>query len=109
MSRHASPITELTASSTTGSSTWRNSVPTLMTHAGAPLPGRTVVLEVRRHPFDDRWRRSGISDVTDSDGRFDFSRSFDRNHRVRARVIDVPYSADLFSPRRTAFVLPAFT
>jgi hypothetical protein len=80
-----------------------------VTHAGAPLPGRTVVLEAKRYPFDGRWRRSGSRDVTDGDGRFAFSRSFNRNHRVRARVVDVPYSADLFSPRRTAFVLPAFT
>jgi hypothetical protein len=80
-----------------------------VTHADAPLPGRTVVLEVKRHPYEGPWRRSGISDVTDSEGRFAFSRRFNRNHRVRARVVDVPYSADLFSPRREAFVLPAFT
>jgi hypothetical protein len=80
-----------------------------VTHAGAPLPGRTVVLQVRRFPFKRGWTRSGISDVTDSDGRFAFARRFDRNHRVRARVVDVPYSADLLSPRRNAFVVPAFT
>ena len=80
-----------------------------VTHAGAALPGRTVVLEVRRHPYKQGWRRTRSTDVTDSQGAFSFSRKFDRNHHVRARVVDVPYSADLFSPRREAFVLPAFT
>src|SRR5215211_2610691 len=80
-----------------------------VTHEGAPLPGRTVVLEVRRYPFKRAWRRTRITDVTDARGRFSLSSKFDRNHRVRARVVGVPYSPELLSPRRNAYVLPAFT
>jgi hypothetical protein len=80
-----------------------------VTNEGAPLPGRTVVLEVRRFPFKRAWRRTRITDVTDNEGRFSFSSQFDRNHRVRARVVGVPYSPEIVSPRRDAYVLPAFT
>ena len=80
-----------------------------VTNEGAPLPARTVVLEIRRYPFKRAWQRTRITDVTDRDGRFSLSRSFDRNHRVRARVVGVPYSPEIVSPRRNAYVLPAFT
>jgi hypothetical protein len=80
-----------------------------VTEAGAPLPGRAVELEVRRHPYKRDWRATGISDVTDADGRYSFSRKLDRNHHVRVRLAGVPPSPDVFSPPREAYVLPAFT
>jgi len=49
---------------------------------GAPLVGRQVTLEVRRHPYKQGFRPAGTA-TTGLDGRFAFERAFDRNHRVR--------------------------
>jgi len=79
-----------------------------VTDAGAPLAGRIVVLEVRRHPFDRAWGREAVTG-TDDDGSFEFSPELDRNHRVRARLIGVSAEPDVLSAQRDAFVVPAFT
>ena len=85
-----------------------------VTEQGAPLPGRTVWLEIRRHPYKGAWKRKG-SRTTDADGRYAFKPVLDRNHRVRVRLAGLPATAytspqpDTLSARRTAYVLPAFT
>jgi hypothetical protein len=80
-----------------------------VTEAGAPLAGRIVALEQRRHPYKGGWRRTGITDRTDADGGFAFSRKLDRNHQVRVRLPGVAPAGDVFSPPREAYVLPAIT
>jgi hypothetical protein len=80
-----------------------------VTEAGAPLPDREVELELRRHPYKGAWRATGITDMTDAEGRYSFARELDRNHQVRVRLAGVPPSGDVFSPPREAYVLPAFT
>jgi hypothetical protein len=86
-----------------------------VTEAGAPLAGRVVALELRRHPYKRAWRRTGITDRTAADGSYSFSRKLDRNHHVRVRLVAVPPSSpydqpetDTLSPRRNVYVLPAF-
>jgi hypothetical protein len=84
------------------------------TEFGAPLVGRTVRLEVRKHPFKRAWRRVA-SKQTDADGRYTFAREFKRNHHVRVRLEGAPATQyttpqpDTLSARRNAYVLPAFT
>jgi hypothetical protein len=78
------------------------------TNAGAPLAGRTLRLEVRRHPFTGQWRPRG-SAVTAADGSFSFAPELNRNHQVRARLVGVAPEPDTISPPREAYVLPAFT
>ena len=78
------------------------------TEAGAPLGGRIVALELRPHPFDGAWRRTAVTG-TDAGGGFEFAPQLDRNQRVRARLIGVAPAQDVLSPRRVAYVLPAFT
>jgi hypothetical protein len=78
-----------------------------VTENGAPLAGLSVALELRRHPYKSAWRRSGITDVTASDGSFSFSRELDRNHHARVRLVDV--APPVYSPPRDVYVLPAFT
>lgn len=80
-----------------------------VTEAGAPLADRIVALEVRRYPFKQGWRRTGLTDTTAADGTYSFSRKLDRNHHVRARLVNVPPAPDALSPRRDAYVVPAFT
>jgi len=80
-----------------------------VTEAGAPLAGRTVALELRRHPFARDWRRTGITEVTAADGGFAFSRRLERNHQVRVRLVTEPAEPAIFSPPLEAYVLPAFT
>jgi hypothetical protein len=85
-----------------------------VTEGGAPLAGRVVRLEVRKHPFKRAWRRVA-SKTTDADGRYTFARRFKRNHHVRVRLEGAPATAytepqpDMVSARRNAYVLPAFT
>jgi hypothetical protein len=86
-----------------------------VTEAGAPLANRVVQLEVRRHPFKGGWTRKA-SATTAADGRYAFAPKLDRNHRVRVRLAALPPTgpyglpeADSLSPRRNAYVLPAFT
>jgi hypothetical protein len=86
-----------------------------VTEAGAPLAGRVVRLEVRRHPFKRDWERKG-SATTAADGGYSFEPRLDRNHRVRVRLEPPPPSTPYeppqpasVSPRRTAYVVPAFT
>jgi hypothetical protein len=78
-----------------------------VTENGAPLAGLTVALELRRHPYEQDWRRSGTTAVTAADGSFSFARELDRNHQARVRLVDV--APAVYSPPRDAFVLPAFT
>jgi hypothetical protein len=80
-----------------------------VTEAGAPLAGRTVALELRRHPYTRDWRRTATTDVTAADGSFAFSRRLERNHQVRVRLVAEPAEPAIFSPPRDAYVLPAFT
>lgn len=80
-----------------------------VTEAGLPLAGRTVTLDVRRHPYEGDWRNTGLADTTAADGSYSFSRNLDRNHRLRVRLVNVPPEPDVLSPRRIAYVLPAFT
>lgn len=80
-----------------------------VTEAGAPVAGRIVALELRRHPFKRAWRRTGRTDTTAADGSYSFSRKLDRNHQVRVRLANVPPQRDTLSPPRHAYVLPAFT
>jgi hypothetical protein len=49
---------------------------------GAPLVGRRVELEIRRHPYR-RPFKSVATAQSGVDGRFGFERAFDRNHEVR--------------------------
>jgi hypothetical protein len=86
------------------------------TEAGAPLAGRTVALEARRHPFKGPWRRQA-TDTTGADGAYAFAPKFDRNRDVRVRLLpsstgEAPYVIPLagaLSLVRHAYVLPAFT
>jgi hypothetical protein len=84
------------------------------TDQGAPLAGRTVRLEIRRHPFKGGWKRKATR-TTDADGRYSFAPVFRRNHHVRVRLDGIPateYTSpqpDTVSARRNAYVLPAFT
>jgi hypothetical protein len=75
--------------------------------AGAPLAGREVRLEVRRHPFAGVWRRRATA-VTDAAGAYSFKPELDRNHEVRVRLVATPPAVDTLSAERTVFVLPAF-
>ena len=86
-----------------------------VTQDGAPLASRTVRLEVKKHPFDGRWRTQA-SGTTAADGRYAFSPQLKRNHQVRVRLVGLPGQspyvlpeADSLSARRFAYVLPAFT
>ncbi len=85
------------------------------TQDGAPLAGRTVRLEVKRHPFDGDWRPQA-SGTTAVDGGYAFAPRLERNHQVRVRLVGLPAQApglppeaDTLSARRFAYVLPAFT
>jgi len=85
-----------------------------VTEGGVPLGGRTVRLEVRKHPFKGPWKRKATR-TTAADGRYAFAREFKRNHHVRVRLEGLPATAytspqpDTLSARRNAYVLPAFT
>ena len=86
-----------------------------VTQDGAPLAGRTVRLEVKKHPFDGSWKRRA-SGSTAADGRYAFSPQLKRNHQVRVRLEGLPGESpyvlpepDTLSRRRFAYVLPAFT
>jgi hypothetical protein len=85
-----------------------------VTEGGAPLAGRTVRLEVRKHPFKRAWKRQATR-TTDADGRYSFAPRLRRNHHVRVRLEGLPATAytspqpDVLSRRRNAYVLPAFT
>jgi hypothetical protein len=80
-----------------------------VTQDGAPLAGRRVALEVRRHPYKRAWRQVGRTKRTGVQGRFEFARDLDRNHQVRARLVGVAPEPDVYSAPREAYVLPAFT
>jgi hypothetical protein len=75
--------------------------------AGAPLAGREVRLEVRRHPFAGVWRRRATT-TTDAAGAYAFRPELDRNHEVRVRLVGILPEADTLSVVRNVFVLPAF-
>jgi hypothetical protein len=76
--------------------------------AGAPLAGRAIALELRRHPFKRGWRTGGTA-VTGADGSYAFAPELNRNHHMRVRLIGVAPEPDTLSPLRNAYVLPAFT
>ena len=50
---------------------------------GAPLVGRRVDLEVRRHPYRGRRFRPVVQAFSGLDGRFAFEHRFARNHQIR--------------------------
>jgi hypothetical protein len=85
-----------------------------VTEGGVPLADRTVRLQVRKHPFKRAWR-TVASQQSGADGRYSFRRRFTLNHRVRVQLVGLPgtqYSLpqpDTVTPRRNAYVLPAFT
>jgi hypothetical protein len=78
------------------------------TENGAPLPGRTVRLEVREHPFTGDWTPRGET-RTGTDGSYSFSKRLRRNHQIRAVLAGIPPAPDAISPVGQAYVLPAFT
>jgi hypothetical protein len=84
------------------------SIAGVVTEAGAPLPGRTVRLEVRKHPFKGPWKVRGTQ-TTQADGRYAFTATFNRNHHVRVRLIGLPPQPDVVTLPHSAYVLPAFT
>jgi hypothetical protein len=79
----------------------------VVTDADAPLAGRTVQLEARRHPFTGAWRVRATT-RTATDGSFAFAPELDRNHQLRARLVGVDPEPDVLSGALDAFVLPAF-
>jgi hypothetical protein len=85
-----------------------------VTERGVPLPGRTVRLEIRKHPYKSAWKRKATR-TTDAQGRYAFGPRLKRNHHVRVRLEGLPateYTSpqpDTLSARRNAYVLPAFT
>jgi hypothetical protein len=85
-----------------------------VTQQGAPLPGRIVRLEIRKHPYKGAWKRKATR-TTDAQGRYAFGPRLKRNHHVRVRLEGLPateYTSpqpDTLSARRNAYVLPAFT
>jgi hypothetical protein len=85
-----------------------SSIAGVVAEAGAPLAGRTVRLEVRRHPYKGPWTVRGTQ-TTGADGRYAFAPTFNRNHHVRVRLIGLPPQPDVLTPVRNAYVLPAFT
>jgi hypothetical protein len=80
---------------------------TVTDDAGAPLAGREVRLEVRRHPFAGVWRRRATT-TTDAAGAYAFRPELDRNHEVRVRLVGTLPEADTLSAVSNVFVLPAF-
>jgi hypothetical protein len=80
---------------------------TVTDDAGAPLAGREVRLEVRRHPFAGVWIRRATT-TTDAAGRYSFRPQLDRNHEVRVRLVATAPAADALSTVGNVFVLPAF-
>jgi hypothetical protein len=83
------------------------------TQTGLPLAGRTVALEVRRHPFKGAWRRRGTV-KTGTNGTYKFAPKLDRNHDVRVRLLpattgDASYTRPVgaLSRVRHGYVLPA--
>jgi hypothetical protein len=80
---------------------------TVTDDAGAPLAGREVRLEVRRHPFAGVWVRRATT-TTDAAGNYSFRPQLDRNHEVRVRLVATP-APDTLSTVGNVFVLPTFT
>lgn len=80
---------------------------TVTDDAGAPLAGREVRLEVRRHPYAGVWRRLATT-TTDARGDYSFSPQMDRNHEVRVRLVATPPAVDTLSAVSNVFVLPSF-
>jgi hypothetical protein len=69
---------------------------------GAPAGGRTVELLARVHPFDGEYRVVATN-ATDATGGYSFAPRLFRNADLRVRA------GEAQSPRRRAFVYPAFT
>ena len=69
---------------------------------GVPAAGRTVELLARVHPFDGEYRVVATN-ATDATGSYRFAPRLSRNADLRVRA------GDAQSPRRRAFVYPAFT
>jgi hypothetical protein len=80
---------------------------TVTDDAGAPLVGREIRLEVRRHPFAGVWRRRATT-TTDAAGAYALRPELDRNHEVRVRLVGTLPEPDTLSAVRNVFVLPAF-
>ena len=67
---------------------------------GAPLVGRSVVLEARPYPFRGRKYKAVETATSGLDGRFAFDHAFDRNQRVRVSAPEFPGDH--------SFVLPVY-
>jgi len=78
-----------------------------VTLEGAPAAMREVALEVKRYPYTGAWRTAS-SGRTAADGRYVFSPELARNHEVRVRVAPLAQQPGGVSPKRRAYVLPAF-
>ena len=72
---------------------------------GAPLVGRSVVLEARPYPFRGRKYKAVGTATSGLDGRFAFDHAFDRNQRVRVSAPEFPGD---HSPVLPVFVFPRF-
>ncbi len=68
---------------------------------GAPLGGRVVTLEARRHPYTDAFAPLDTA-TTGPEGEFRFTEALDRNHEVRV----VAMEAGAASPAVRAYVFP---
>ena len=68
--------------------------------SGAPLVGRSVVLEARPYPFKGRRYKAVETATSGLDGRFAFDHAFDRNQRVRVSAPELPGDH--------SFVLPVY-
>jgi hypothetical protein len=67
---------------------------------GAPLVGRSVVLEARPYPFRGRKYKAVGTATSGLDGRFALDHAFDRNQRVRVSAPEFPGDH--------SFVLPVY-
>jgi hypothetical protein len=67
---------------------------------GAPLVGRSVVLEARPYPFRKRTFKAVETATSGLDGRFAFDHAFDRNQQARVSAPEFPGDH--------SFVLPAY-
>lgn len=72
-----------------------------LTENSAPLAGRVVALEVRRHPYTDAFAPLETA-TTGPEGEFRFVEALDRNHEVRVVAAEVGAA----SAARRAYVFP---
>ena len=74
---------------------------------GAPLVGRTVVLEAARLPVQEPQFKPVATATSGLDGRFAFEHAFDRNQRVRVSAPEFPGDHSSAPARSTSSRAPA--